>query len=90
MLRPTNASFPHSFPIAILVYSHRMSAKEQCDEIIKKFNGTTLAGADQPLVCKFAEAASNKRRFHTTPMDHRRLSGDAELLNEHQRIGDTR
>ncbi|XP_062517878.1 RNA-binding motif, single-stranded-interacting protein 1-like [Corticium candelabrum] len=68
----------------------RMSAKEQCDEIIKKFNGTTLAGADQPLVCKFAEAASNKRRFHTTPMDHRRLSGDAELLNEHQRIGHQR
>jgi hypothetical protein len=65
----------------------RLSTKEQCDEIIKKFNGSLLVGAEQPLVCKFAEAGSNKRRFHSTQLDHRRLSGDAEFLSDQQRLG---
>ncbi|XP_065839609.1 uncharacterized protein [Oscarella lobularis] len=54
----------------------RMSAQSECEAIISKFNGIPITGSDQPLVCKFADAASARRRYHP---DQRRLSGDGEL-----------
>eukprot|EP00118_Oscarella_pearsei_P017018 m.167362 g.167362 ORF g.167362 m.167362 type:complete len:633 (+) comp38929_c1_seq25:323-2221(+) len=54
----------------------RMSAQNECEAVINKFNGSLIPGSEVPLVCKFADAASSRRKYHP---DQRRLSGDAEL-----------
>ena len=38
-----------------------MESKEKCEQIIQMFNGTTLPGAKEPLLVKFADGGQKKR-----------------------------
>lgn len=39
----------------------RMESKEKCEQIIQIFNGSTLPGAKEPLLVKFADGGQKKR-----------------------------
>ena len=38
-----------------------MDFTENCEKVIKNFNGNYLPGNTQPLVCKFADSNTKKR-----------------------------
>lgn len=40
-----------------------MESREKCQQIIDMFNGTKLAGANDPLLVKFADGGSKKKSF---------------------------
>ena len=43
-----------------------METKEKCELIIQAFNGTTLSGASDPLLVKFADGGQKKRSIYRT------------------------
>lgn len=42
-----------------------MDAKDKCEKIIQALNGTTINGAKDPLLIKFADGGP-KKRLHKT------------------------
>ena len=43
-----------------------MDTKDNCDKTIEMLNGTTLSESSEPLMVKFADSSSNKKRQHIT------------------------
>ncbi|XP_023174245.1 protein alan shepard isoform X11 [Drosophila hydei] len=45
----------------------RMESREKCEQIIQIFNGTTIPGAKDPLLVKFADGGPKKKNLFKTP-----------------------
>ena len=43
----------------------RLDSKENCDKTIEVLNGSTLPDSSEPLMVKFADSSSNKKRQQT-------------------------
>ena len=50
--------------MSISLYNNRLDNKESCDKTIEMLNGTTLPDSNEPLMVKFADSSSNKKRQH--------------------------
>lgn len=46
-----------------------MDAKDKCEKIIQALNGTTINGAKDPLLIKFADGGP-KKRLHKTDVSY--------------------
>lgn len=44
-----------------------MESREKCEQIIQIFNGTTIPGAKDPLLVKFADGGPKKKNLFKTP-----------------------
>ena len=46
-----------------------MESREKCEAIIAAHNGRSLAGSSQPLVVKFADGGSSRRKTNVSSPD---------------------
>ena len=46
----------------IVYMLHRLDSKESCDKTIEMLSGSTLSDSSEPLMVKFADSSSNKKR----------------------------
>lgn len=54
-----------SYGISLCVcVSCRLDTKDNCDKTIEMLNGSTLQDSTEPLLVKFADSSSNKKRQH--------------------------
>lgn len=48
--------------VCVYVCTCRLDTKESCDKTIEMLNGSTLQDSTEPLLVKFADSSSNKKR----------------------------
>ena len=51
-------------PLACFCVPCRLDTKENCEKAIEMLNGSTLSDSPEPLMVKFADSSSNKKRQH--------------------------
>ena len=58
----TTYSWICSYTSHTFVLCCRLDTKENCDKTIEMLNGSTLPESAEPLMVKFADSSSNKKR----------------------------